>query len=334
MLWFFLLFGRLRLVSGCGRGEYLTRGQCCPMCPVGSRVSKHCTAMTNTGCRVCTQGEYIDHPNGLEKCLKCDSCDSGLGLLDAQQCTSLQNTICHCKEGYFCVEKKGSGCEMCRKHSLGPVGEGVKKKGTIWEDTVYEKCPHGTYSNNVSTEACKPWTKCEELNKLEVGPGNSSVDAECKEKTNIALIVLSIVIPVVIVVIGVGILWWKRQAVTKCTDGCWTHADAVRATKYCPRDTQCPTSGPPPTANDPLIAASGTEANDVDKTQLGNNQKEEDVNLSIQISNERHDSGIGSSDTSHRTNLGNRRSSKTPELQDHSLRGLEVLGLTFVELQT
>uniref|UniRef100_A0A4W3GAM0 Tumor necrosis factor receptor superfamily member 5-like n=1 Tax=Callorhinchus milii TaxID=7868 RepID=A0A4W3GAM0_CALMI len=186
-----------------------------------------------------------------------------MGLLDAQQCTYFQNSICHCK-GYFCVERKWRGCETCRKHSLGPVGEGVKKKGTIWEDYVYETCPHGTYSDNVSTEECKPWTKCKELNKLVVRPGNASMDAECKEKINIAHILL-IVIPVMTVAIGgvLGILYWKRRAVRKHT------------------------------------------ANDVDKTRLGNNQKEENVNLSIQISNERHDSGIGSSDTSHRTNLEN-----------------------------
>uniref|UniRef100_A0A4W3GB17 TNFR-Cys domain-containing protein n=1 Tax=Callorhinchus milii TaxID=7868 RepID=A0A4W3GB17_CALMI len=140
----------------------------------------------------------------------------GMGLLDSQQCTYFQNTICHCKEGYFCVERKGNGCEMCRKYSLGPVGEGVKKKGTIWEDAVYEKCRDGTYSNNVSTEACKPWTKCKELNKHEVRPGNPSMDAECKEKMNIAFIVLSIVIPVVIGGV-LGILWWKRRDLRKCT---------------------------------------------------------------------------------------------------------------------
>ncbi|XP_042199691.1 tumor necrosis factor receptor superfamily member 14-like [Callorhinchus milii] len=310
MLWFFLLFVHLQLVNCCGPGEYLILGLCCPTCPVGSRVSKHCTAETNTGCRACTHGEYIDHPSGLEKCLKCESCDSGMGLLDAQQCTYFQNSICHCKEGYFCVERKWRGCETCRKHSLGPVGEGVKKKGTIWEDYVYETCPHGTYSDNVSTEECKPWTKCKELNKLVVRPGNASMDAECKEKINIAHILL-IVIPVMTVAIGgvLGILYWKRRAVRKHTDGCWTHTDADQARKYChPSDTQCPTSGPsvpPPTASDPLMAVSGTEANDVDKTRLGNNQKEENVNLSIQISNERHDSGIGSSDTSPRTNLEN-----------------------------
>ncbi|XP_042199425.1 tumor necrosis factor receptor superfamily member 14-like isoform X1 [Callorhinchus milii] len=219
MVWIFLLFGHLQLVSCCGPGEYLIHGQCCPMCPVGSRVSKHCTAMTNTECRVCTQGEYSDYPSGREKCIKCENCDSGMGLFDSQQCTYFQNTICHCKEGYFCVKRKWSGCEMCRKYSLGPVGEGVKKKGTIWEDAVYEKCRDGTYSNNVSTEACKPWTKCKELNKHEVRPGNPSMDAECKEKMNIAFIVLSIVIPVVIVVIGgvLGILWWKRRDLRKCT---------------------------------------------------------------------------------------------------------------------
>eukprot|EP00062_Callorhinchus_milii_P021167 gi/632977599/ref/XP_007905437.1/ PREDICTED: tumor necrosis factor receptor superfamily member 14-like [Callorhinchus milii] len=280
MLCIFIWFDHLQSVTCCDEGQYSIHGQCCQKCQAGSRVMEHCKEGSYSKCITCTQGEYISHPSGLEKCLKCDTCDSGMGLITAQECYNIQNSICHCKEGYFCVQREESGCKTCRKHSLCPVGERVKQKETIWEDAVCEKCPHGTYSDTVSTEQCKPWTKCEELNKLEVRPGNPSMDAECKEKMNIALIVLSIVIPVVIVVIGVGILWWKRRAVRKCTDGYWTHTDAAQTIKYCQ----------PSDAHEPHMAASGTEAKDVDKIQLGNNQEEENVMLSISISNEHRDS--------------------------------------------
>ncbi|XP_043531362.1 uncharacterized protein LOC122540119 [Chiloscyllium plagiosum] len=110
-----VLIFNLQLVMGCGSDEYRFQDLCCPMCHAGSRVSKHCTSISQTTCVPCARGAFTDRPNSLEKCMKCKYCDPELGLYARQECTETQDAVCDCKEGYICLAKTKDGCHMCAK---------------------------------------------------------------------------------------------------------------------------------------------------------------------------------------------------------------------------
>ncbi|XP_062889305.1 tumor necrosis factor receptor superfamily member 5-like [Mobula hypostoma] len=202
-------------VDDCTEWEYKHNGLCCPSCEAGSRVSQHCTRQTSTECERCPDGEYADRYTGSEKCLECRSCDQEPGLQTKENCTAFHNTICEPRKGYYCI----ANCQMVRKHSECPPGEGVKEKGTPFKDTVCEKCPHGTFSSKVSTtEECKSWTVCETLKLKQVEAGNAEADVKCEEESNLKVVVAVVVaIAVVVILSGIaaGVLLKRHQ----CTPG-------------------------------------------------------------------------------------------------------------------
>ncbi|XP_051895019.1 tumor necrosis factor receptor superfamily member 14-like [Pristis pectinata] len=124
-----LLIFNLQLVRSCGPGEYNFQDLCCSMCPPGTRVSKHCTSTSATICIPCARGAYMDHQNGLEKCLKCKYCDPELGLDTVQECSEIQDAVCDCKEGYFCLAKTKDRCHMCTKYITPFFNESRNDKG-------------------------------------------------------------------------------------------------------------------------------------------------------------------------------------------------------------
>ncbi|MEQ2286198.1 hypothetical protein AMECASPLE_039803 [Ameca splendens] len=65
----------------CHLTEYKIGNECCPMCPPGSRVKTDCTEFRSTSCLPCTDGTYMDRPNGLKRCTPCSTCDSGAAML-------------------------------------------------------------------------------------------------------------------------------------------------------------------------------------------------------------------------------------------------------------
>ncbi|XP_059808209.1 tumor necrosis factor receptor superfamily member 14-like [Hypanus sabinus] len=213
----FLLFliSQIPVTTACDPGEYDNNGVCCSLCSPGTRVSKHCTLMTGTTCNPCTNGEYMEHPNGLEKCFKCKICDAELGLQVKQGCAYTRNTICEPREGYYCVD----GCQIARKYTACPPGEGVKEKGTPFKDTVCEKCPDGTFSSEASTtEECKSWTVCEMPKFKQVEPGSAETDRKC-EKVSVSnrIVFVSVAVVILLVIPGIVVLvLWKKH---KCKTG-------------------------------------------------------------------------------------------------------------------
>ncbi|XP_067873021.1 tumor necrosis factor receptor superfamily member 14-like isoform X2 [Heterodontus francisci] len=207
-----LLVCQPQAVTCCGTGKYYYDGQCCWMCAPGTKVLKHCTELFGTTCVPCTGGEYTEHPNGLEKCLKCKACDPELGLQIKLECIYTRNTLCEIKEGYYCLDKS---CQMGGKHKTCLPGEGVKEKGTHFKDTVCEHCPDGKYSSsNSSTEECKDWTKCE-FNHVQVKSGSSSTDVVCAKSK--LPIILGIVSPLIVILIAVtvGLLIYKKRKIKR-----------------------------------------------------------------------------------------------------------------------
>ncbi|XP_072888583.1 tumor necrosis factor receptor superfamily member 5-like isoform X4 [Hemitrygon akajei] len=172
--------------------------------------------MTGTTCNPCTSGEYMEHPNGLEKCFKCKICDAELGLQVKQNCTYTHNTICKPREGYYCIDS----CQMARKHTACSPGEGVKKKGTPFKDTVCEKCPDGTFSSEASTtEECKKWTVCEMAKLKQVEPGSAEADVKCEKVSAFNWkVVVSVVVVILLVILG-GIVAYVLRKNHKCETG-------------------------------------------------------------------------------------------------------------------
>ncbi|MED6247012.1 hypothetical protein ATANTOWER_027965, partial [Ataeniobius toweri] len=60
----------------CPHTEYKIDNNCCPMCPSGSRVKTDCTEFRRRSCLPCTDGTYMDLPNGEKRCSPCSTCDS------------------------------------------------------------------------------------------------------------------------------------------------------------------------------------------------------------------------------------------------------------------
>uniref|UniRef100_A0A8C9VHE2 TNFR-Cys domain-containing protein n=1 Tax=Scleropages formosus TaxID=113540 RepID=A0A8C9VHE2_SCLFO len=179
------------LCSGCDRAEYEIKGECCPMCPPGTRVYKHCTRNSSTSCVPCIGPTFTDKPNGLIHCFPCTVCDKGLHLKTVKKCTATSDTVCGALEGNYCIDPYEGGCRAAQKHTTCKPGHFIKHPGlmsfvtfsllifctlkmkqyimyfssflfttvgTDSTDAVCEKCPENSYSVESST-SCTPHTE-------------------------------------------------------------------------------------------------------------------------------------------------------------------------------
>uniref|UniRef100_A0A8C6T415 TNFR-Cys domain-containing protein n=1 Tax=Neogobius melanostomus TaxID=47308 RepID=A0A8C6T415_9GOBI len=144
----------------CRPEEYAAQddGQCCPMCREGTVVIGHCTEDSGTRCRPCANGTYMNQPNGETRCFLCSICHSAHGLLALLPCSSVSNSVCGAKPGFFCQQlSEGGSCEAAQKHSSCSPGQRVKEPGTSSADTVCEDCPEETFS--LQGTNCTAWTR-------------------------------------------------------------------------------------------------------------------------------------------------------------------------------
>ncbi|KAL4593642.1 tumor necrosis factor receptor superfamily member 5-like isoform X1, partial [Arapaima gigas] len=115
--------------SACGRAEYETNGQCCPMCSLGTRVYKDCTDYTSTSCVPCTEATFTDKLNRLITCFPCTVCDKGFGLKTVKECTASSDTVCGVLEGNYCVDPYEGGCRKAEKHTTCKPGQFIEIPG-------------------------------------------------------------------------------------------------------------------------------------------------------------------------------------------------------------
>uniref|UniRef100_A0A671XWG4 TNFR-Cys domain-containing protein n=1 Tax=Sparus aurata TaxID=8175 RepID=A0A671XWG4_SPAAU len=185
----------------CHRSEYQTGSECCPMCPVGSRVKTDCTEYRSTSCLPCTEGTYMNQPTGLKQCFACTNCDAGSNLKINLPCTTTSDTVCEPLEGFFCLDSTENGCMAAQEHTHCKPGQYILHKGTAQRDTECLGCSEGKYSNGTFT-SCLSHTKCETLNLQEIKPGTVSTDAECGEQTaDRTAVVVGVVVVLFIVMI-------------------------------------------------------------------------------------------------------------------------------------
>ncbi|XP_014810745.1 PREDICTED: tumor necrosis factor receptor superfamily member 6B [Calidris pugnax] len=145
----------------------------CQQCPPGTFVAQHCSRDRQTVCAPCPDLHYTQYWNYLEKCRYCNVI-CGEKQVEVQQCNATHNRVCQCQEGYY------SEMEFCIKHSECPLGFGVEKLGTPFEDTQCVACPDGYFSSSVSsTKPCQQHQDCTQQGKVTNVQGNQYHDTLC-----------------------------------------------------------------------------------------------------------------------------------------------------------
>ncbi|XP_055021564.1 tumor necrosis factor receptor superfamily member 14-like isoform X1 [Boleophthalmus pectinirostris] len=194
----------------CRQNEYMIGEKCCPMCPVGSRVDKHCTEFRSTTCLLCDNGTYMDEPTARTECFHCRTCDSGSGLRVKVPCSSWSDTVCEPEDRFFCVKSSDEGnCEATQKHSLCSPGEFIQQPGSSSADTVCSPCPQGSFSGG-TLSSCQPHTRCEK-DKVTVKEGTSQSDAKFAEISSVRLgAVISVSLFVLCLILSLALLLYKK----------------------------------------------------------------------------------------------------------------------------
>uniref|UniRef100_A0A8C9U385 TNFR-Cys domain-containing protein n=1 Tax=Scleropages formosus TaxID=113540 RepID=A0A8C9U385_SCLFO len=192
----FLLILKPNLCSPCDQAEYKIIEECCPMCPPGTRVYRHCTEFISTSCVPCIGSTFANKPNGLSYCFPCIVCDKGFGLKTVKECTASSDTVCGALEGNYCIDLYEGGCRAAQKHTTCKPGDVIKHPGTDSADTVCEICPENSFSNGSST-SCTPHTDCESKGLPTVKPGDSVSDSQCGEK-NLGPMIAGIVVGIIV----------------------------------------------------------------------------------------------------------------------------------------
>ncbi|XP_038678141.1 tumor necrosis factor receptor superfamily member 14-like isoform X6 [Scyliorhinus canicula] len=116
-----------QVVMPCGPFEYVHNGGCCSVCSPGTIVYSHCQGNVGTKCKPCTDGKYMEHPNGLEKCRKCKACDQG---------THFKDTVCEvCPEGtYSNIDSSTEACVKwtdCKEHKQNQLNPGTSSTDAV-----------------------------------------------------------------------------------------------------------------------------------------------------------------------------------------------------------
>uniref|UniRef100_A0A4W3HX13 Nerve growth factor receptor n=1 Tax=Callorhinchus milii TaxID=7868 RepID=A0A4W3HX13_CALMI len=154
----------------CPTKQYTAAGECCEACPPGEGMKVLC-GEENTECEICLDSEYALHYSSLfrdlfyhlctmtmnipcmdsfdtvcscmngfylnssedEKCLPCEICDNGSGVLE--QCTETQNTICEvCPPETYSDQK--SSIDPCMPCTICEENEMMVTECSSVQDTV------------------------------------------------------------------------------------------------------------------------------------------------------------------------------------------------------
>uniref|UniRef100_A0A8D0CCE2 TNFR-Cys domain-containing protein n=1 Tax=Scleropages formosus TaxID=113540 RepID=A0A8D0CCE2_SCLFO len=198
----FLLILKPNLCSPCDQAEYKIIEECCPMCPPGTRVYRHCTEFISTSCVPCIGSTFTSKPNGLIYCFPCIVCDKGFGLKAVKECTASSDTVCGALEGNYCIDPYEGGCRAAQKHTTCKPGHYIKHPGTDSADTVCEICPENSFSNGSST-SCTPHTDCQSKGLPTVKPGDSVSDSQCGEK-NLGPMIVGTVVLIILLLLAIG----------------------------------------------------------------------------------------------------------------------------------
>ncbi|XP_062387479.1 tumor necrosis factor receptor superfamily member 16 [Sardina pilchardus] len=181
-VWALLLFSKVAVGDICASQRYTDAGECCKVCPPGTRVAVEC-GKDNTQCVPCEQGVTFSSEEDSPHCVTCARCPRGAPRIET--CTVTADTVCDCgptaylwREGDNYTIALCAGCSRCSR------GQGVAQKCSKHEDTVCEECPAGIAFNEETKlhgKACTPCTQCQP-NEVEIRACEPSADAICMDK--------------------------------------------------------------------------------------------------------------------------------------------------------
>ncbi|XP_076123159.1 tumor necrosis factor receptor superfamily member 16 [Alosa pseudoharengus] len=180
-VWALLLFSKVAVGDICVSQRYTDAGECCKVCPPGTRVAVEC-GEDNTQCEPCQQGLTFSSSEDSRQCLTCARCPRGAPLMAA--CSATQDTVCDCgPTAYLWREGDNVTLALCAGCSKCSLGQGLVQKCSEHGDTVCEECPAGTAFNEESShgKACSPCTQCKP-NEVEIRACEPFADALCMDK--------------------------------------------------------------------------------------------------------------------------------------------------------
>ncbi|XP_063737003.1 tumor necrosis factor receptor superfamily member 5 isoform X2 [Eleginops maclovinus] len=176
------------------------RGICCKMCGPGTRMSSN-THCQDPQCEDCRENEYQDKYTKETQCLLQPYCDRNINFKIMTHKSKTERSICMCKEEFHCSSIQ---CMTCLPHTICNPGYGARYKGNHSQDTVCEKCPEGTFSNESSwKDACKKWTECESGYHIEKS-GTDVSDILCDVNRRHNIMIGLIVVFLISAIIGVA----------------------------------------------------------------------------------------------------------------------------------
>ncbi|XP_056629499.1 tumor necrosis factor receptor superfamily member 5 [Triplophysa dalaica] len=211
-----VLYSLVAFGNTCGPSEYKSaKGDCCPMCNIGSVVYHDCIGDFSTTCIPCSHGKFMDKPNGLYNCSICKHCSESKGLYIQSQCSTIKDTVCDVLDGYHCTDFTNSQCQHALKHSVCEPGEEIKTPGTKTADTVCEVCPPGFYSPTGVN--CTIWTDCAAKNEIETKAGSSITDVTCIQQKRSRYCIIA---AVAAAVIPVAIIYFLGSQITQWITSC------------------------------------------------------------------------------------------------------------------
>ncbi|XP_078111921.1 tumor necrosis factor receptor superfamily member 5 isoform X2 [Sander vitreus] len=206
--------------------EYELNGQCCKMCGPGTRMSSSSSSSScwDPQCIECGDNEYQDEYTKETKCQRQPYCDPNKNFQVVVHKSKKKQSSCMCKEGFHCSSKE---CITCVSHTTCKPGHGAQHIGTHTEDTVCQKCPEGTFSNESSWRSvCMKWKVCESRSYIQQS-GTDISDNICEAISrghNVLIIVPALVIGVLVLLVIGWCLYKAKQGDARgkvCVGSCF-----------------------------------------------------------------------------------------------------------------
>ncbi|XP_044067670.1 tumor necrosis factor receptor superfamily member 5 [Siniperca chuatsi] len=194
--------------------QYDKNGQCCKKCVPGTRMTSLGTCL-EPQCIECEQNEYQDEYTIEDKCHLQPYCDKHKNFQVNVHESKTQRSTCMCQSGFHC---SSNACLTCVAHTTCAPGHGAQSEGNHMHDTVCQKCPEGTFSNETSWDGvCKKWTQCENGYHIQQS-GTDISDNICVETSRKHVVVISVVVLVIFVVFISAVMYWMCKVFGKQGD--------------------------------------------------------------------------------------------------------------------
>ncbi|RVE71049.1 hypothetical protein OJAV_G00070120 [Oryzias javanicus] len=256
-------------------------GRCCNMCPPGNKM--HSGSLCNDPvCVPCEKGEYQDKYTAENTCRNQPYCDPNKNFKIPANLETTVKHVCSCEDGFHC---SSVDCITCEAHTPCAEGSGVQTKGSHASDTVCEKCPDGTFSNESSAEdACRTWTKCGAGFYAETVGTDRSDNICAQYRGHVVAIVLGVLV-LIAVIVGV-VVWrlYRRRSGSMMSEKEPTCVECIGSTEYRPTPIREEETKTPVENDDIGITENGNCVAQEDGNQIKLSRQESQVDTTTEHS--------------------------------------------------